>query len=81
MIDCELEDGEEWFDAMQDLPDLDTDIFFNAMTKLHSTAKLAKFTSFAINDTEDHTIGNQVITPASINFEILQLKLAWLPTE
>ena len=25
IIDCELEDGEEWFDTMQDLPEFDPD--------------------------------------------------------
>ena len=48
MIDCELEDGEEWFDTMQDLPDLEPDLFFNAMAKLDATAKPIKLVSFAI---------------------------------
>ncbi len=29
IIDCELEDGEEWFDAMQDLPEFDPDPLFD----------------------------------------------------
>src|SRR5688572_18038031 len=29
VIDCELEDGEEWFDAMEDLPELDPDPLFD----------------------------------------------------
>src|SRR5688572_19799891 len=28
-IDCEIEDGEEWFDTMQDLPELDPDPLFD----------------------------------------------------
>jgi hypothetical protein len=29
IIDCELEDGEEWFDAMQDIPEIDPDPLFD----------------------------------------------------
>jgi hypothetical protein len=29
IIDCELEDGEEWFDAMQEIPEFDPDPLFD----------------------------------------------------
>ena len=37
IIDYELEDGEEWFDAMQDIPEFDPDPLFDEVGDYRTT--------------------------------------------
>ena len=37
IIDCELDDEEEWFDAMQDIPEFDHDPLFDEVGDYRTT--------------------------------------------
>ena len=83
VIDCELEDGEEWFDAMQDLPDIEPDPLFDDVGdyKLvhHVTEATIDLESKIIDDHSILEMHNRNITPSKIDYEKYQSKLAWLP--
>ena len=87
IIDCKLEDGEEWYDAMQDLLEQDLDFPFDDVGDYKHVDQVAN--ALAENNLIDkHVIMdyndalmlyNQNIMPSKIDFESYQSKLAWLP--
>ena len=89
ILDCELEDGEEWFDTMQDLPELDPDPLFDEFGDYRHIQNVAK----AIVDSNlidncvikdyNHMLQlyNQNVMPSKIDYESYRPKLAWLPVD
>ena len=80
VIDCELEDGKEWFDAMQDLPDIVPDSLFDDV----GDYKLVHHAAEANIDLEskvfdDHSIlelHNRNVTSSKIDYDTFRSKLA-----
>ena len=65
IIDCELEDGEEWFDAMEDIPEFDPDPLFDEYGDYRPALELC----------------NRNITPSNVDYNAYWSKLAWLPVD
>ena len=65
ILDCELEDGEEWFDAMQDIPEFDPGPLFDEVGDYKPTLQLH----------------NRNVTPSNIDYDSYHTKLAWLPVD
>ena len=84
VMDCELEDGEEWFDAMQDLPELDPDPLFDDVGDYRHVHEVAQALASAdrlgknvIKDFNDVLqLYSQNVMPSEIDFESYRSKLA-----
>ena len=89
IIDCELEDGEEWFDAMEDLPEPDPDPLFDEFGDYRHVHHVAQamvnsnlIDNHVIKDYNDVLqLYNQNLTPSKIDYESYRSKLAWLPVD
>src|SRR5688500_4502887 len=89
VIDCELEDGEEWFDALEDLPELDPDPLFDEFGNYRHIQHVAQtivngdqLDNHVITDYHDVVqLYNQNIMPSKIDYESYRSKLAWLPVD
>src|SRR5687767_4043023 len=64
ILDHELEDGEEWFDTMQDIPEFDPDPLFDEVGDYKPTLE-----SY-----------NRNLIPSDVDYNLYHSKLAWLPT-
>ena len=81
VIDWELEDGEEWLNAMQDLPEIDPDPLFDDVGdyKLVHHVTEAVLESHVLEHHDLLQLHNQDVTPSKVDYSQYQSKLAWLP--
>ncbi len=89
IIDCKIEDGEEWFDTMQDLPEPDPDPLFDEFGDYRHIQHVAQVVVNS-NNIDNHVIKdyndvlqlyNQNVMPSKIDYESYRPKLAWLPVD
>ena len=76
-------DAEQWFDAMQELPDLDHDLPFDDYGEyLHGHELEATYlNTFQSNNTVQSQAQARTIDPSPTDFEALQPKFGWLPID
>lgn len=84
VLDCELEDGEEWLDAMQGLPEIDSDPLFDDIGDyklVHNVTKALidnNNMETQINGYDDVImLHNQNVMPSKADYAQYQSKLAW----
>lgn len=89
IIHCELEDGEEWYDAMENLPELDPDPLLGKYGDYRHMQHAAQammnsnlIDNHVIDDYNDIIqLYNRMLTPSKVNYESYRPKLAWLPVD
>ena len=88
VIDHELENGEEWFDAMQDLPDIEPDPNFDDegdYRHLHHVTEAMIDSNLMETEIIDYhdllLLHNQNVMPSKVDYKQYQSKLAWLPAD
>jgi len=89
ILDCEQEDNEEWFNAMEDLPDLAPDLLFDEYgdyRNIHVISQVImsdpSIERTVITDLPGlFQLYSQEIKPRQIDFEHYVAKFAWLPLD
>ena len=89
ILDCEQEDNEEWFNAMEDLPSLTPDPLFDEYgdyRNIHIISQaimtdLCLENAVLTDPTSLFQLYSQEIKPRQVDYERYQSKLAWLPLD